>query len=85
MNKKVTTREYVLGALEEPSVLNKRLMEALLVFLTVAGIVLSTDLQEITYQALQAAGLYGAIGIIANLVLKAIFEGLKALLVWAIK
>ena len=80
-----TTKKYVLGAIEKPGVWNARAREALLVFLTVAGVALSADLQELTYAALQTAGLYGAIGILANLLLKAVFAGFKGLLVLLIK
>jgi len=61
---------------------NRYWWSSLVTFLSACLAVFAFDLQVLEFSVLETAGLSGSISIISRLIVKAAFEGFKALVVW---
>lgn len=61
---------------------NRYFWSSFVTFMAIFLTVFATDIQLLEFSTLETAGLSGSISIFSRLIVKALFEGFKALIVW---
>jgi hypothetical protein len=61
---------------------NRYFWSSFVTFISVFLSVLAIDIQYLEFSSLETAGISGSLLIISRLVIKAVFEGIKALIIW---